>query len=682
MVLRPRSVLIALLLLAAAAPAEEVRRYVLALVPGKGPDPRSVNGVHELAENPLNYLGLLVRHHYIENGPPDEAALADVRGVLTWFEADTPDPGWLWAWLEKEVPARRLRVVHFNEFGPLAADAERLGRWLERFGLAHQQIYVQGAHRLEAVFRDRELCAYEADPSLRPVLLGPKNASEANQVWVTVRTRSEPKFESHPVVTGPWGAVALRPWTVRSGSESEDRRWYLQPFQFFREAFGCERLPAPHPSVLNGRRKWFLQIDGDGFESLSTIRQGPYAAEIMMTDVLERYPLPYTVSIVVRSLATDFDVAEPTPKMLLARRMFAMPNVEVASHGVLHTLRWAEDLTEDAPPRTIMWYRSMENYEYSQVNEVKESIRFINERLVTPPKKCEVMLWTGYANPLEDALAQAAKSGCWNLNGGVFRWDPWYDSVGYVSAWGRRTGRALQVYAGAANENDFQGFFDTMPVSFRHIDKTIERTGNPRILKPADIYIHFYSAEKPARLLPTHLLIQRWALEEPTAPVFGSTYARAVVSAVETARIERRADGWEFRDFGDCRSVRIDDEPRSIDLARSRNILGYKRDGRRLRIHLAKPDATLVFGEPERLHPYVEEANCLLDDADIGARGVAVTAHAHNARVIVFAGLPPEAALLLHLDGAARTVKSDADGRCTVRLPEPGKTRVVLVVPE
>ena len=34
-----------------------------------------------------------------------------------------------------------------------------------------------------------------------------------------------------------------------------------------------------------------------------------------------------------------------------------------------------------------------------------------------------------------------------------------------------------QVYAGAANENVFDGFYDTMPGAFRHIDTTIERTG-------------------------------------------------------------------------------------------------------------------------------------------------------------------------------------------------------------
>ncbi|MEM8882731.1 MAG: hypothetical protein AAGD14_01525 [Planctomycetota bacterium] len=681
MVLHARSTLLALLLFAAAAPAEEVRRTVLALVPGKAPHPETENGVHELLECPLNYLGFLVRHHYIESGPPADEALRDVGAVLTWFEADTPDPGWLWDWLERVVPDRKLRVLHLGHLGPLHADADRARAWLARMGLEHQRPWARGAPFLEIRKLRPELCTFEANAALRPMLQGPRNRSDNNRAWLELRHRLREELVAHPVVTGPWGGIAIHPWMMNRGSANDDRRWYIHPFAFFREALGAKGIPAPHPAVLNGRRMWFLQIDGDGFESLSTIRQGPYAAEVMTTEVLERYALPYTVSIVVASLTKDFHPQEPNPRMDLARRIFAMPNVEVASHGVLHTLKWHVDDYEGAPRQLIKWYDPIANYRYSKVNEVKESIRFINEHLVTPPKKCEVMLWTGYANPREPALAQAAKSGCWNLNGGVFRWDVWYDSLGYVTPWGRRVGRALQVYAGAANENDFEGFFDTMPVSFRHIDKTIERTGNPRILKPADIYIHFYSAEKPARLLPTHELIRRWALTEPTAPVFASTYARAVVSAVETARIVRRPDGWEFKEFGDCRSVRIDDESRPIDLARSRNILGYKRDGRRLRIHLARPDATLVFGNAERPHPHVQEANCLLDDADVGAKGVAVTAHAHNARRIVFAGLPADAELLLHLDGAARTVRSDGRGRYTVALPDPGRTRVVLVVP-
>ena len=678
MVPRPRSVLIAVLLLAAIAPAQEVRRHVLVLVTGKKPDDVAENDVHQMIETPLNYLGLVLDHHYIESGPPPEALVKNARAVLTYFNASTANPDWLWPWLEKEVPAHNLRVIHFGDLGPLQRDPARLARWLKRFGLEPPRVYSQGAYRIRVELLDERLCAYEADPRTNAILRGPRSVSDKNRAWVTTADRLIENSTCHPVVTGPWGGIALTPWTANPGGEDYERRWFLNPFAYFREALGMEQVPAAHPAVLNGRRMWICQVDGDGFESLSSIQPGAYAARVMMDRIFKKYALPYTVSIIVRSLTPDYDVKEDTRAMKLAQEIFRMPNVEPASHGVLHTLKWRRELTPDSPERSIMWYTSLKNYEYGPVAEVRDSIRFINERLTPPSRPCTVMLWTGDAIPDEPTLDQVARSGCINLNGGVYRWDAWHDSVGFCTPWTRRVGKALQVYAGAANENDFEGFFDTMPGAFRHIDTTIERSGSPRILKPADLYMHFYSAETPARLAPVDYLIKRWAFKEATAPVFGSTYIRSVTSAVETARIERTPHGWRFRDFGACRSVRIDDEPRTIDLSRSKGILGFLREGRRLRIHLAGPDAEITLADKSPRRPHVEQANCLLEEAVLGEKGIRVTAVAHNARRIVFAGLPASTEVKLLIDDARREARTDAKGRLAVTLAKPGRTRIIV----
>ncbi|MHC4451580.1 MAG: polysaccharide deacetylase family protein, partial [Planctomycetota bacterium] len=589
MVLR---VLIPLLLLAATGSAQEVKRYVFAIVPGAEPQIHLENQVHTLLECPLNYLGMLVRHHYIESGPPPAEALDGAAAVLTFFESDTKEPDWLWEFLEQTTARRKLKVIHFGDLGPLARSPKRLGRWLARFGLEWQEVFIRGPYGVDVRLRDPKLCAYEADPRLRIIHAGPKSVGSDNRIWVTTRELDvEDGSVCHPVVTGPWGALALDPWTLRKGGDAPDRRWHLDPFAFLREALELDRIPAPHPAVLNGRRIWFLQVDGDGFESLSTIRSGAYAAGVLKEEVLDKYALPFTVSVVIRGLTTDYRVKEATKKMLLAREILALPNVEAASHGVLHPLEWQPERVRDAGGAPAMWYPSMQNYTYSPVAEVRDSIRFINERLTQGPRRCVLMLWTGQANPREEAIQAATDAGCVNLNGGVFRWDRWHDSVGYVSPWSRRAGKALQIYAGAPNENDFDGFFDTMPGSFRHVSETIRRTGSPRILKPANLYIHFYSAEKAARLQPTHELIRRWTVDEPTAPVFASTYVRAVMSAVETARIIRTPTGWRFRDFGDCRSVRIDNEPRGVDFKRSRGVLGVRRVDKQLWIHLSATNA-------------------------------------------------------------------------------------------
>jgi hypothetical protein len=665
-----------LALCASAPAAEPVRRHVVALMPGTVADEHTEDIVHQLLEMPLNHLGIVVRRHYVGNGPPPEAWLKDARAVLTWFHGGIEPIDWLWPWMERAVTRHKLRVIHLGDFGPL--QSPELGPWLKRFGLDYDTRFVAGPIGIDVRFHDEDACAYEDNPRRRAIHRGPRSTGADNDVWVATRPVATPDDVRAPVVTGPWGGLALDPWVANGGTEQNDRRWYLDPFRFLRDALGLARVPAPHPSVLNGRRMWFMQVDGDGFESHSTVRPGAFSAEILLDEVLLQYRLPYTVSIIVRGLTSDYEVKEPTPAMKLAQRILNLRNVEAASHGVLHTLEWQRPLRQDSSPREIIWYGSLRHYAYSPEAEVRESIRFINERLLDRGKRCELMLWTGNANPLEGPLDETVDAKCWNLNGGVFRWDRWTDSVGYVSPWSRRVGKRLQVYAGAANENDFDGYFTTMPTAFRHIDTTIERTGSQRILKPANIYIHFYSAASPARLGPVHDLIRRWALREPTAPVFASTYAKSVHSAVETARYFTTARGWRFEGFGDCRSVRIDGDARPIDWRASRNLIGARRIGDSLYLHLAAPDAEVAFGELPQRYPHVREANCLLEDAILDGAQVKVVATAHNRRVITFAGFVPGSPVRVRIDEQDSTVHADRHGAVTVTLPTPGTTRVTV----
>jgi len=671
--------LVGMLYPAAAEEGRPVRRHVIVLVGSPHPDGETEDVAHQLLELPLNHCGMVVRRHSIDAGPPPAAWLEDTRAVVTHFDTAAKANDWLWPWLEKAVARHKLRVIHFGELTPLEQGGnKRLRRWLAQRGLSYDNRFLRDAARILVRYRSRESCAFEADARSRTAHRGPRNVSRRNRVWVETRDRFRPDDARAPVVTGPWGGLALDPWAVTNGGANQDRRWHIDPFLFFREALGLDGVPAPHPAVLNGRRMWFLHIDGDGFESLSTVRHNTYAAEVMLDDVLLRYKLPFTVSIIVRSLTPDYAVEKPTRAMGLARRILNLPRVEPASHGVLHPLRWRRDLKPTDPPRTIMWYDGLENYTYSQLNEVKESVRFVNERLMEGDRRCALMLWTGDTIPREDAIAAAGEVGCLNLNGGEFRWDRWNDSVGFVSPWSRRVGDALQVYAGATNENMFDGFFTTMPGAFAQIDQTIERTGSPRILKPANIYIHFYSAERPPRLRALHKLIRRWALREPTAPVFASTYCRAVLSAVETARTRKIPEGWLLRDFGDCRTARLDEEPRDVDFTRSRGLLGARRIRNSLYVHLAATDATVVLAADPPPAPHVEEANCLLEMGSLTSEGVTVTATAKNPRLVVFAGFPAHLPLQVLLDGEEQERSADARGRLRIALDEPGTTRIAV----
>lgn len=672
------------------------RRTVLALFNTVEPlEEEWDNPVHTAFELPLHWLGMRVRAHDISSGPPPEALLEDCAAVATVFvDNGKPAPEWLWPFLERTVIDGGRRVLHLRSFGPLegpsAANStssgdgpsDRLERWLARLGLERSDGFARGFLAVEAKLLEPAKCALELDPTLDPVFGGPRSVGEQNRPWVQLRLRSDPsKRLAHPVVVGPWGGVALDPWVQWSDEHGEERHWHLDPYAFFREALGLEGVPAPEPNLINGRRIFFLHVDGDGFESLSQVRRDAYCANILDERVLGRYDLPYTVSIIVASLTDDLAVVQPTDRMQLASRILMRPNIEAASHTVLHPLIWRPDPSSGSDEPRKNAFKGIANYSSTQVAEVRASVRFIDERLLTGGKRCEVVLWSGDTSPSAAAIEETYRLGCLNLNGGTFRWDDYYNSSAFVRPYLRRRGEAVQVYCGMANENDYAGFFTTAPGSYFHVDQTIENTGRTRILKPANIYIHFYSAYNPRALLSVEKLIERWAYRESTIPVHASRFARAVLG-FDAAKLLRLPDGgWEVRDHGGCTTLRFDGETRAVDFARSKNVLGFRRIGEATFVHLTGDGPSRVLFGDGVPSPYVEESNCQLDALQRNERHLALQASGWNPRILVLGGIAAGHEVHFHVDGAPRTATSDSDGRLEIRLESSGSSRIEVRLP-
>lgn len=638
------------------------------------PDP-----TRAILQMPLNHLGLRLRRIGVDGaGPPPDLDPSRVAAVGTWFESTQVLPAWVWPWLERQP--RRLRVLHFGSLTPLVREdgGDRMRAWLQRCGLGFDPDQQSDPARVDVQYVRREFVPFESRPVYELVHLGPWNLDAGNSVWLATRDRERRHKERAPVVTGPWGGIALQPWFVRIGGRADDRRLYVDPFAFLREALALQAVPAPDPSVRWGRRAFVLHVDGDGFESPSSVVAGQSNGEVFRDRIVDRWRVPMTVSFIVAGLTDRLVPEQPTPRMLLARDILARPWVEAASHSVLHPLDWRKQLTRRSLARSVVWYESLPGYTHDMVAEVRESIAFVDRWLVPPGKRCRVMLWSGAANPTEPALAAAAAAGCCNLNGGLFRCDELFGSLGFVSGWGHALGEQFQVFAGAPNENVYDGFFTTMPGAFRHVARTIERTGGDRILKPANVYVHFYSAEQPARLQALEAILQRWLEHEEVIALPASTYATSADDCERRCAIARLGDGWSFAGFENCRTVRFDDEVRAIDWRRSRGVLGARRLGARLFVHLAAATAELHFTADAVLQPHLEQANCELENGRLEAGGLRFTAVAAAVpRVLVVAGFAAGGAV--EVDAGERLhLVADAHGRCEVRLPA-GDAQPVVV---
>ena len=199
------------------------------------------------------------------------------------------------------------------------------------------------------------------------------------------------------VVMGPWGGAAFSPYVVTEDLE-DGRRWILDPFRFFAESLALEALPAPDVSTESGRRISTVHIDGDGFVSRSERLRQPYAGQVILEEILRRYPWPHTVSIIEGELSrAGLYPADSTRTEAIAREIFQLPNVEAASHTFSHPFTWsdAEAGRRTTPPPTL----PIPGYTFSAAREIAGSIAYINDQLLPRGKAVRVLLWSGDSSP-------------------------------------------------------------------------------------------------------------------------------------------------------------------------------------------------------------------------------------------------------------------------------------------
>lgn len=672
-----------------------VRRVVIALSSALRKDRSSpgLDHVREVLQMPIEHLGAIVRPVDARAERPPAIAWSEVRAVLTTFRAGDKLAPWVWPWLERVRREQRVRFVHFGHFASLAEDEGRLDAWLRGFGCEYDSAQVDDPVQIEVLRGSDQVLDFEGRQERQRTHGGPRSIDPANKVWVRTRLRKprpRDRGERTPIVSGAWGGFALTPYAITFGGADYDRRWHIDPFAFFEQALGLRAVPCPDPNVVSGRRAFFFHVDGDGFESISTVRRGEEdraredvnCGQVFLEEIVGEYDLPMSLSVIVASLTDTLAPKVATAEMEIARKLFASPKVEVASHAVLHPLNWRRRMTARTPPRTVNWYSGLAAYEHSMVDEVRASIRFIDDWLVPPGKRCRLMFWSGKANPDEAVLRAVRDAACLNLNGGVSRWDVLTNSVGYVRPRGRMVGAEYQVYCGAPNENVYAGFFTTMPGAFWHVDQTLENCGRGRILKPANLYAHFYSAERPARLRTLERLLDKWGYQRDTAPIFASDYVAGVLAARRSCEVRRGPGGtWQLRGFDRCRTLRVEGEERPIDWARSIGILGERWIGSARYFLLAKDEAELVFAERAERAVHVVSANHILRDAERRADGIGLRSQAWSEREVVFGGLPRSGRVLVTVDGDEREMQADAKGQLLLRLPSPGDSRVELRIP-
>jgi hypothetical protein len=311
----------------------------------------------------------------------------------------------------------------------------------------------------------------------------------------------------------------------------------------------------------------------------------------------------------------------------LARRMFALPHVEVASHTYSHPFTWS-DVEKGAFGKG--YALDLPGYRFDAEREIQGSVRYIQSRLAPAGKPVVLLQWSGDTNPNEATLAALAKSGLLGLNGGETVTTNALTSMTHVAPLGIRKGPHFQVYAPNQNENVYTGHFTGPLYGYERVIETFQLTERPYRLKPVNIYYHTYSASRRASLEALHR-VYRWALAQPLHPVYPSDYVRKAMN-YEQIVIARQGDGFLVRGAGALRELRA---PRSMGVPQvqgSRHLAGFSTasNGEQEQyLHLAGDDAWLRFAPNADQAAHLADANARVESMERTATGTRLQLRGH-----------------------------------------------------
>lgn len=536
---------------------------------------------------PLEYLGYEVEYQNAFQQIPKNDLGPDYAAVLIGIDLSIHprDEAALVTWLLAQKAHGKKLLLFSSEGGFIVTNPFEQNRLARGLGLE------LGKHPLPATTHtyskiDEGMMNFEAKvhPTDSPLI----QISSKGKNTVYLAVQAGPDTSSEEVFTADWGCFATEPYIFFQRPDNEPL-WLLDPFRFLSQALGTPAWPAPDTTTQQGCRILFSHVDADGFSSLSFVQKGKTAAEVIRDFILQRYPIPFTTSVIeseIEGLLKGQKVEDKERLTGIAKSIFALPQVHPASHSYSHPYAWIQgDVGSAVYEQPNLSLAQPLNGWISPDREVAGSSRYIDNTLLPAGKKVEIMLWSGNCRPGPDALKSARLAGIENMNGGETLITHAIPSVTSISPKCVPWGDELQIFAPNQNDNIYTSGLQADSIGgFVNVINTFEMTENGRRLKPVNIYFHYFSGVFDASLNALTKVLD-WATHQKLHAMTASDYAR-MVRGTRDSQLFRRDDGsWIILAGEAARTFRLPAQGRFPVMGESQGVIGYNTFQNNLYIH-------------------------------------------------------------------------------------------------
>lgn len=537
-------------------------RKILIFYDSEENDP-AYSDIHRIYQLYVEYLGYVPVLYDIQKGLPDRFLADEYAGILVKLSKVNDERTFI-DWIKRKID-EGLKVF-FLDYFPVSEEL------LEPLGITYLGT-TSPFDKYELISSIYDFFETEPDFDNIPMV----NIKEGKAI---LKLKLKDKVFI-PFAITDWGGYAIKGSFLKNMGQNS--LFVYDPVRIFRDVFNPD-FPALDITTENGRRILTAHIDGDAFFGVADFDPSKNLGEMIRDQIIKKYKIPHTVSIIEGEISPNGLYPEKSKKLEeIAKSIFALENVEPASHSFSHPFKWQE--IEKLEDDNVEGYSlPIKDYKFSLEREIIGSVDYINKNLTPENKKVKVFLWTGDCVPSENALKLTYKIGIYNLNGGDTTIDAKNPFFSLIGPMGLNRDEYFQVYAPIQNENVFTNLWKDYYGYINVID-TFKLTDKPYRFKPISIYYHFYSGQKLSSLKALDE-VYRYALSQETNPMFLSEFAQRVLEFRNTAIAEDIRDGsLVLRGEGNLKTFRFDKEIYP-DIFRSKGIVGFKKLNNSIYMHL------------------------------------------------------------------------------------------------